>query len=159
MGLEEQRLTLSEYGPEVKPLAGARRRLVRLEQKAAGTLPKKRGRRKKAPKAERLARTAKAREARAANRAVAKAAQPKIVQMTLTMPHWINGVAYGPGVVNVTPNLAAVFYENEQRVRQNDALTFGGGRAAFIGPNGRRIPVPMQTMDSPNLSMIEAFSL
>ncbi len=155
---------LDEYGPEqaavetaAKPLASARKRLVRLENVAAGKRPKKR--RKKAPKAVRAAQTAKAREARAANRAVAKAAQPKIVQLTLTMPHWVNGTAYGPGVVNVSAELAAVLRENEQRVQQNDALTFGGGRAAFIGPGGRRIPVPMQTMDSPNLQMIEAFSL
>lgn len=143
---------LDEYGPEIKPLAGARRRLARLEKKAAGTLaPKKR----KPPKAARVARTAKAREARAAKRA----AQPKVVQMTLTMPHWINGTAYGPGVVRVPADLARVFEENERRVTQNEADLFGGGKAAFIGPNNRRMPVPMQMMDSPNLNLIEAFSL
>lgn len=143
---------LEEYGPEVKPLAGARRRLVRIEKKAAGTL--KRKRRKKQPKIERVARTAKARVA-----ALVKRAADRPVTLDLTMPHWVNGVAYGPGTVTVSADMARGFEENERRVKQNDANTFGGGRAAFIGPGGRRIPVPYDSMSSPALNMIEAFSL
>lgn len=143
---------LGEYGPEIKPLLAARKRLIKA---ARPKVKKKPGRRSNTKKAIALARTAPAREALAAKRA----SQPKTVTLELTMPHWINGIGYGPGRVTVTSDLAAVFMEGEQRVRENDANTFGGGRAAFIGPGGKRIPVAMSTMDSPNLSMIEAFSL
>lgn len=142
---------LDEYGPEQKPLADARKRLERAAKKAAVSTPKKR----KRLKAKRRAQTAKARAVVEANRA----AKPKIVQMTLTMPHWINGVAYGPGVVRVSADLARVFEENERRVTQNEHDLFGGGKAAFIGPNNRRMPVPIQMFDSPQLNQIEAFSL
>lgn len=137
---------LGEYGPEVKPLARARKRLIRKEQ---GPKPRKRAKKKA-----RLARTAPARAALAAKRA----ATPKSVTLELTMPHWINGISYGPGRITVTPDLAAVFIEAEQRVRQNDADMMGSGKAAFIGPGGKKIPVPYGSMDSPALSMIEAFS-
>jgi hypothetical protein len=138
---------LDEYGPEVKPLARARKRLIK------ANTPKARKRRAK--KAIRIERTAPARAALAAKRAAA----PRDVEITLTMPHSINGESYGPGVVRVSQDLAAVFAENEQRVRQNDADMMSSGRAAFIGPRGKRIPVPYGSMDSPNLAMIEAFSL
>ncbi len=137
---------LEEFGPEIKPLARARKRLAKAER------PVKVKRRTK--KAIRLARTAPAREALAAKRA----AVPKNVTLELTMPHWINGTSYGPGRVTVTSDLAAVFIEAEQRVRQNDADMMGSGKAAFIGPGGKKIPVPYGSMDSPALSMIEAFS-
>lgn len=138
---------LEEYGPEVKPLLAARKRLIK---KAKPKAVKRRAKR-----AERRARTAPAREALAAKRA----AVPKIVTLELTMPHWINGVAYGPGRVTVPADMASVFEDNERRVRQNDADMMGSGRAQFIGPAGRKIPVPYGSMDSPNLNMIEAFSL
>lgn len=137
---------LEEFGPEVKPLAAARKRLVK---RSKPKLVKRRAKR-----AERLARTEPARAALAAKRA----ATPKNVTLELTMPHWINGVSYGPGRVTVPSDMASVFEDNERRVRQNDADMMGSGRAAFIGPGGKRIPVPYGSMDSPALSMIEAFS-
>lgn len=143
---------LDEFGPEQKPLLAARKRLIRASRPKA---KKKPGRRTKEVKAERLARTAAARAALEAIRA----AKPKMVSLELTMPHWINGISYGPGRVTVASDLAAVFIEAEQRVRQNDADMMGSGRAAFIGPGGKKIPVPYGSMDSPALSMIEAFSL
>lgn len=142
---------LDEFGPEIKPLARARKRLARAEKPKA---KKKAGRRSNTKKAIALARTAPAREALAAKRAAA----PKSVTLELTMPHWINGISYGPGRVTVTSDVAAVFIDTEQRVRQNDADMMGTGRAAFIGPGGRKIPVPYDSMNSPALSMIEAFS-
>jgi hypothetical protein len=138
---------LEEFGPEIvtpKPLAGARRRLQRAEQKAK---PKKR--RKKQPKAARVARTAKAREVVASNRPVT---------VTLTMPHWINGVAYGPGVVKVPPDMVAGFLENEQRVRENDA-NFMGHKAAYIGPGLRRMSVGWDRFDDPMLQVMEAMTI
>jgi hypothetical protein len=133
---------------EAKPLAGARRRLARLEQKAMPKPRKKR--RKKQPKAARVARTAKARQVLAAS---------KPVSVVLTMPHYVNDKVYGPGPSLVPADLLPGLLETEQRVRQNDAEMFGAGRATFIGPGGRKIPVSPQLMDSPNLNMIEAFSL
>lgn len=142
---------LDEFGPEQKPLLAARKRLIKA---ARPKVKKKVGRRSNTKKAIALARTAPAREALAAKRA----AQPKSTTLELTMPHWINGIGYGPGRVTVSSDLAAVFIEAEQRVRQNDADMMGSGRAAFIGPGGKKIPVPYGSMDSPALSMIEAFS-
>jgi len=130
---------LEEYGPEIKPLAKARKRLKRKEQAAKPQKPQK-------PKAERVAQTAKARSA-------------KLVDALLTMPHYVNNKVYGPGPSKVPADLLPGLLDTEQRVRQNDADMFGSGRAAFIGPGGRRIPVSPQLMDSPNLNMIEAFSL
>lgn len=147
---------LDEFGPEqpappaIPALLAARKRLAKKEAKQK---PKRRKPREK--KAVRRERTAVAREVLAAKRAAA----PRDVTLELTMPHWINGVAYGPGRVTVPSGMAAVFREQEQRVRQNDADMMGSGKAAFIGPAGRKIPVPYGAMDSPALSMIEAFSL
>lgn len=145
---------LDEFGPEIpapKPLAAARKRLTWYEKKGK---PKPRKRRTKEAKKERQARTAPARQA-----AREKHEKTKLVSVELTMPHSINGIIYGPGVVKVTQDLAQVFAENERRVRENDALMFGGGRAQFIGPQGKRIPVPYDSMNSPAMNMIEAFSL
>jgi hypothetical protein len=128
----------------VKPLAGARRRLQKAEQKG-----KPRKRRKKQPKAARVARTAKAREVLAGVRPVT---------ITLTMPHWINGIAYGPGVVKVPPDMVAGFLENEQRVRENDANLMGH-RAAYIGPRNRRMPVAYEHFDNPMLQVMEAMTI
>jgi hypothetical protein len=144
---------LEEFGPEQeapKPLLAARKRLIKQEQK---TKPKRRKRR--GSKAVKAARTAPARAVLTQKRA----AVPRKVTLTLTMPHWINGISYGPGTVTVTSDLATVFHENERRVRQNDADMFGSGKATFIGPGGLRVPVPYGSMDHPNLAMIEAFSL
>jgi hypothetical protein len=138
---------LEEYGPEVaapKPLAGARRRLQKAEKKGK---PKKR--RKKQPKAARVARTAKAREILASDRPVT---------ITLTMPHWINGVAYGPGVVKVPRDMVAGFLENEQRVRENDA-NFMGHKAAYIGPANRAMRVAYEQFDNPMLQVMEAMTI
>lgn len=139
---------LEEYGPEVKPLAGARRRLVRLE-KAATPKPRKK-RRKKQSKAARVARTSKARE-------VLAASKPKTV--VLTMPHYVNDKVYGPGPTVVPADLLPGLLETEQRVRQNDANMFGPGRAAFIGPQNRVMPVHAAIFDSPMLNVLEALTI
>lgn len=130
---------LEEYGPEIKPLAKARRRLKRKELAAQPRKPRK-------PKAERVAMTAKARGA-------------KLVEHVLTMPHYVNNKVYGPGPAKVPADLLPLLLDTEQRVRQNDANLFGGGRAAFIGPGGRAMPVPPSLFDSPMLNVLEAMTI
>jgi hypothetical protein len=137
--------------PATKPLASARRRLVRLEKEVAPKRPKKR--RKKQPKAARVARTAKARQTLAA----ARPAKPTTV--VLTMPHYVNDKVYGPGPTVVPADLLPGLLETEQRVRQNDANMFGPGRAAFIGPQNRVMPVHAAIFDSPMLNVLEALTI
>ena len=130
---------LEEYGPEVKPLAKARRRLKRKEAAALPPKPKK-------PKAARVAQTAKARGTR-------------LVDAMLTMPHYVNDKVYGPGPSKVPADLLPGLLETEQRIRENDANMFGQGRATFIGPNNRRMPVPASMFDSPMLNVLEAMTI
>jgi len=129
---------LEEYGPEVKPLAKARKRLKRKEEAAQPPKPKQ-------SKAERAAKTAPARGA-------------KLVDVLLTMPHWVNGKAYGPGPTKVSADLLPGLLDTEQRVRQNDADLMGH-KAAYIGPGGRRMPVPYEHFNSPLLNVLEAMTL
>jgi hypothetical protein len=124
-------MSLEEYGPEIKPLARAKKRLERKEAKARAV----------------------AKPPRAYTKPV-----DKVVAVTLTMPHFINGVAYGPGVVKIPQHMVAGLLDTEQRVRENDArLT--GKRAAFIGPGGRPMPVPYEAFDSPLLNVLEAMTV
>jgi hypothetical protein len=150
---------LEEYGEEIaapKPLAAARKRLAKQERKRNQPLKPKRHKRRvvRQPKAKRLALTAPARSAMAAKRA-SKATET----ITLAMPHWVNGVAFGPGRVTVPVALVNVFLDNERRARQNDANMMGH-KAAFIGPGGREMPVPYELFDSPNLpGVLEAMTI
>lgn len=150
--MENEGVALTKVQPAVepatKPLAGARKRLVRLEKAAAPKRPKKR--RKKQPKAARVQRTAKA-------RAVLAAAKPKTV--VLTMPHYVNDKVYGPGPTVVPADLLPGLLDTEQRVRQNDERMFGAPRAAFIGPGNRVMPVNASIFDSPLLNVLEAMSI
>ncbi len=120
-----------------KPLARARKRLKRKEE--AAQPPKKQS------KAERVARTAPARGA-------------KRVDVMLTMPHWVNGIAYGPGPTRVPADLLPSLLDTEQRVRQNDADLMGH-KAAYIGPGGRRMPVPYELFNSPMLNVLESMTI
>lgn len=142
---------LDEYGPEVavpKPLAGARRRLVKLERKKAGLGSEKK--RKKQPKSARVARTAKARTAAL----VVKKRNVPVVLMCKA-PHWINGIAYGPGRVTVSEDIAMTIRENERRLQENNEA-FDGRKAAFIGPKNRAQAVPYELFDSPMIGVLEA---
>ncbi len=123
---------------EIKPLARARKRLQRKEEAAQPPKPKQ-------SKAERAARTAPARGA-------------KRVDVLLTMPHWVNGIAYGPGPTKVPADLLPGLLDTEQRVRQNDADLMGH-KAAYIGPGGRRMPVPYELFNSPMLNILEAMTI
>jgi hypothetical protein len=131
---------MAEYGPAIKPaLAAARKRLTKKTQKP------------KAKKAK-IARVAQTTPARVA----LQRAKPE--EVILKAPHWINGTAYGPGRVSVAWDVAQVLRENERRVQENND-NFDGKRAAYIGPSGRRMPVPYDMFDSPMLNVMEAMTI
>lgn len=129
---------LAEYGPAIKPLAAARRRIEKKSRKVV-----------KQVKVKRVAQTATAR---------ATLQRAKLEEVILKAPHWINGTTYGPGRVTVTWDIAQVLRENERRVQENND-NFDGKKAAYIGPSGRRIPVPYDIFDSPMLNVLEALTI
>lgn len=130
-------LLVDEFGREIKPLAKARLRL------------QKKGKKKKS--------TAAGRKQMSAAQAAlaAKRAANAIEEVNLLAPHWINGIAYGPGRVRVPAELAKVLRENERRVQENNAA-FEGKKAAYIGPMNRAMHVPYQLFESPMLNVMEA---
>jgi len=73
---------------------------------------------------------------------------------TLTIRHSINGKQYGPGVVKVHPDLAAMLMEQESRFRDTeDMIRKGGG--AIIGYGNRIIPVNPAIFDAPDMRVPE----
>jgi hypothetical protein len=128
---------MTDNAAEVKPLEQARKRLQR-KAATVKVVPKK-------PKPARMAAT--------------RATQGKrLVDVVLTMPHWVNGKNYGPGRVRVPESSVSGFLDTEQRVRQNDANMMGR-QAAFIGPGNRKMPVPYEHFDSPLLNVLEAMQV
>ena len=58
----------------------------------------------------------------------------RLVRMQLMDKHSINGVPYGPGIVQVSRKLASVLLENDQRSIQEEQRFRGGSRAFVVGP-------------------------
>lgn len=129
---EEQGEQAVNQTPAVKPLAATKKRLQAAKRKPKPPVN-----------------TEAARAAVAANRPV---------KIELSAPHFINGVAYGPGVVTVPQHMVNGLLETERRLRENNA-NFEGKRAHFIGPGGRAMPVPYDAMDSPMLNVLEALTI
>ena len=75
----------------------------------------------------------------------------RLVTVRLSMRHFVNGVAYGPGEVKVSANLAAAFSHTEGHAVEVEDQ-FRGTKAAIIGPRTARgvsvIPVPSETFDT-----------
>ena len=65
----------------------------------------------------------------------------RMVTMTLTLQHCINGVRYGPGAVTVREDLAATFAEQERNAHQAETFLHQQG-SAIIGAGNRLIRVP-----------------
>ena len=90
---------------------------------------------------------------------LAKARLNQPIKVTLTMPHWRNGVNYGPGILSLPRSLAMELLSEEQARTRADARFFGS-RSVIIGPRGRTgsvrvVEVPAETFelpyDKPNL--------
>lgn len=73
------------------------------------------------------------------------------VTVILTMRHYVNGQAYGPGRVTTTANLATGFLHTEGHAGDMEEQ-FRGAKAAIVGPRkagGHSIKeVPQETFDT-----------
>lgn len=96
---------------------------------------------------------------------IAKARQNLPVKVRLSLQHFVNGRAYGPGDVEVPQHLANEFLYREQQHRAQEE-SFYGTKSVIVGPRvghgtnafHRTTLVPNETFDdswtNPNPSMI-----
>lgn len=70
-------------------------------------------------------------------------------KVRLTIKHSINGVQYGPGVVDVPWAIVGALVENEQRNVKEEQRLFEN-RGHLIRPGGGSVPVDPSVFDDPD---------
>lgn len=71
----------------------------------------------------------------------------RLVEITLTARHGINGINYGPGTVTVHQDVAAMLREQETRRHRERDRFYATDRAFVIGRGLRPQRVPYETFD------------